>query len=281
MVVVTLSSLPRALPPLPSGERAGVRGRACQGLQDHLEHALDIRQYIIVPETRLVVGAHPVRDGFDASTEAIARRVRSYGPGLVDHDFLGLATQVVRRGHHLAVGAGLGDLDHVAFLRFRQAAVAAEHVAALADRADHLEQAGGRLVEAREVGDLVPGVVQGRTDQAVHAGVHAEIAPAALALGLGDARQQHAGVGHQVATRLHPQLVVLVGRLDLAQHLVRRGDVQFRFAGVRGYAQAAADVEEGDAADALGEAGELAVHLAPVLRIEHARAEVRVQAAHG
>src|SRR5579859_3386251 len=51
MLVVTLKS-PWTLLPLPFGERAGVRGRASQSLQDHLKHAIHMLQDIIVPETR-------------------------------------------------------------------------------------------------------------------------------------------------------------------------------------------------------------------------------------
>ncbi|KZC18475.1 hypothetical protein RHOFW104R3_36315 [Rhodanobacter denitrificans] len=43
------------MPPLPCGERAGVRGRAGDDLQNHPEHAFDIHQCLIVPETQHAV----------------------------------------------------------------------------------------------------------------------------------------------------------------------------------------------------------------------------------
>src|SRR5690349_3714166 len=46
----------------------------------------------------------------------------------VDDDLVGLVAQVVVGGHHLAVGTGLRDQDHVALLRLLQSAVGAQHV---------------------------------------------------------------------------------------------------------------------------------------------------------
>src|SRR3546814_6102422 len=61
---------------------------------------------------------------------------------------------------------------------------------------------------------------------AVHAGVDAEVAEAALVLQLGHPRQQHTGVGDQVTARLDPQLVLRIDGLDRVQRLVERRDVQ-------------------------------------------------------
>ena len=57
--------------------------------------------------------------------------------------------------------------------------------------------------------------IQRRADQRVHAGGDTDVADAALDLGLRDPRQQHAGVGDQVAAGLEPQLDAGQRALDL------------------------------------------------------------------
>ncbi|KAG1533629.1 hypothetical protein G6F50_015808 [Rhizopus delemar] len=126
----------------------------------------------------------------------------------------------------------------------------------------------------------MPGVVQRRAHQGVHAGVQADAAHAVLLHHLGGMGQQHAGFGHQVAPRLDRQAERRVQRLDLGQALGPGIQVErFVFITV-GNRQNTADVDGLHAADAAGETGQLIAHQAPVLRGLHAAAQVRVQADH-
>ena len=103
----------------------------------------------------------------------------------------------------------------------------------------------------------------------------------ALGFQLGHACEQHAGIGHQIATRLHPQLIVGISGLDLVQHAVEFGDVQRHLTRMRRHAEPPTDIEYADAANTFGQARQLRVDLAPMAGIQHARTKVRMQAQHG
>ncbi len=128
-----------------------------------------------------------------------------------------------------------------------------------------------------EIDDLVPGLVQGRANQRIHAGINADIAHLALALGLGDPCQQHTGLGHQKPARLHPQLELRIGLLHFGKRACQGDKIQRLVARTRRHAQAATDIENPDAIELFGKAGELHMHAAPVRGIEDAGTQVRVQ----
>ena len=59
------------------------------------------------------------------------------------------------RAHDMPVSAGVRNQQHIAGLRDRQQAIVAEHVGALADRTHDIHELRSRLIEAREVRDLM------------------------------------------------------------------------------------------------------------------------------
>jgi len=121
----------------------------------------------------------------------------------------------------------------------------AQHVAALADGADHL---GGHRVggaQAREVTDFVIRAVERGPDERVHARLQPDEARLlGLLLQLRDAGQEHARVGDEEASRLHPQLGVGMRVFERFEPVGDVVQVERAALGVLGHAQAAAHVEE-------------------------------------
>ena len=99
----------------------------------------------------------------DRSSIVWRRRITARLPAFDQH-FGRQRTAIVVRRHRRAVGAGVADGDEIADLRPRQHAVAAERVAALADRADDLADGSARRRGDRL--DAVKGVVERRAASA-------------------------------------------------------------------------------------------------------------------
>src|SRR5690606_25753924 len=165
----------------------------------------------------------------------------------------------------------------VAFLRDRQQAIRSEPVARLADRADDGYDLGRRLVETRQVRDLVVRAVKRGADQAVHAGADPDVLHVALALRLRHAGQQHAGLRDDVAPRLEPDLARAARILDLGQPAIERLEVERPLPGPLRHAEPAAEVEVADLRKALEQRDELLPGVAPGLRRQHAAARVRME----
>ncbi len=182
-----------------------------------------------------------------------------------------------------AVGAGVGDQHHVAFGgRGGQQAVAG--------RARRRIRRSGRPRRTRpssasssrlRLSDVVPGVVQRRAHQRVHAGVQRRRGARRPSPPPGSTRQQqHAGLGHQVAARLDHQArncgyAALISASPARQR--RRGRRPRRRACTasagRRRCRWSRRVPMRSAS-----AGQLGVHLAPVRGVVDAAAQVRVQA---
>ena len=152
-----------------------------------------------------------------------------------------------------------------------------EHVAAFADRAHHIVEAGRRIGQSRQVLDLVEGAVERRADQRVHARRDAQVAVFALVLELGDPREQHAGRGHQVATRLDPQRNARVRTLECGESLVKLSEVDRRqFRAIR-HAKTATHIDDRNPAEPLAQICQRLRGLRPVRDVEDAAARVGMQ----
>ena len=130
------------------------------------------------------------------------------------------------RSHRRTVGARLRDQQHVALCGRRQAPVAAEYIAGLADRPDNVYKFTCGFFQARQIDDFVIGLVQRRTDQRVHARVDTDVTHVALALELGDPRKQDTSIGDQITAWLGPKLELRISSLDLGQRRAEHGKIQ-------------------------------------------------------
>ena len=113
-------------------------------------------------------------------------------------------------------------------------------------------------------------------DEAVHAGVDADVAHVALLLGLRDAREEHACLRDDEAAGLQPQLEVGVRRPHLAERRVDLLEVERELPWLFRDAEASAEIEEADVREALARAAEEACGLAPAVGEPDAAARVRV-----
>ena len=129
-------------------------------------------------------------DRADVTSAPVAGVPTESAADLLDRELVGGRPQVVVRPHAVPVRAGGRDEQHVTFGALGQRALVAQHVSGFADRTDDVDHGGGRLLQAGQVGDAVPGAVQRGADQAVHAGIHADEPHVSLLFELGHAAQE-------------------------------------------------------------------------------------------
>ena len=169
------------------------------------------------------------------------RRMTRHSP-VIDHHFGGQRTAIVIRRHRRAVGAGVANRHEVADRQRRQHAVAADDVAALADRPT-ISYWRGRARPRLDRLDPVKRVVERRPHQLRHAGVDdRELARRVPRLDVDHAR-------HQRRCRARRSSVLARRRSAARSGALRRPALRHSRAGettvaaVVGNPQAAADVD--------------------------------------
>ncbi len=106
-----------------------------------------------------------------------------------------------------------------------------EDVTAFANRANHVEVAFRRIVQPREITDVVPGVVQGGTNQRVHAGIQTNAAHAIFLYYLRGRRQQDAALRNKETAGLDHDRVTRERRFHFFQGLRPTGQIKFTVVG--------------------------------------------------
>ena len=166
----------------------------------------------------------------------------------VDQHLGNQRARVVGSGLHGAIGAGGEDGEQIALRRRRDRAAEREIIAGLANRPDDVGENSRLRRRGRDHrNDLVPGVVERRADEIVHAGVDDDEGLGLALLHIEDARHEHARIADDQPARLEHELAAQRAHVTAHDLGVALGMIGLRvLAVVIRNAEAAAEIDVRD-----------------------------------